>query len=112
VKCNIHFKSTIEVPFGTPIPTMDDPALTQFVSNITEQKTYIIPQKDITFPTKRKIHKIKKIHRSYMNTNRPLDKWKDPNMKKLTQKNIDDIYNYYMKLSLRKHKIERIIKFI
>ena len=64
VKCNIHFKSTIEVPFGTPIPTMDDPALTQFVSNITEQKTYIIPQKDITFPTKRKIPKIKKIHRS------------------------------------------------
>ena len=64
VKCNIHFKSTIEVPFGTPIPTMDDPALTQFVSNITEQKTYLIPQKDIQFPTKRKIPKVKKIHRS------------------------------------------------
>ena len=55
VKCNIHFKSTIEVPFGTPFPTMDDPALTQFVSNITEQKTYIIPIKDIQFPTKRKL---------------------------------------------------------
>ena len=33
-------------------------------SNITEQKTYIIPQKDIQFPTKRKIPKVKKIHRS------------------------------------------------
>jgi hypothetical protein len=64
VKCNIHFKSTIEVPFGTPFPTMDDPALTQFVSNITEQKTYIIPIKDIQFPTKRKLPKIKKIHLS------------------------------------------------
>jgi hypothetical protein len=43
---------------------MDDPALTQFVSNITEQKTYIIPQKDIQFPTKRKLPKVKKINLS------------------------------------------------
>jgi hypothetical protein len=33
-------------------------------SNITEQKTYIIPKKDIQFPTKRKIPKVKKIHLS------------------------------------------------
>jgi hypothetical protein len=33
-------------------------------SNITEQKTYIIPQKDIQFPTKRKIPKVKKIYLS------------------------------------------------
>lgn len=33
-------------------------------SNITELKTYIIPQKDITFPIKRKIPKVKKIYLS------------------------------------------------
>ena len=64
VKCNIHFKSTIEVPFSNPIPTLDDPAITQFVSNITEQKTYIIPIKDIKFPIKRKVPVINKIHLS------------------------------------------------
>ena len=33
-------------------------------SNISELKTYIIPIKDITFPIKRKIPKIKKIYLS------------------------------------------------
>ena len=33
-------------------------------SNISELKTYIIPIKDIQFPTKRKIPKVKKIYLS------------------------------------------------
>ena len=33
-------------------------------SNIAELKTYIIPIKDIQFPTKRKIPKVNKIHLS------------------------------------------------
>jgi len=33
-------------------------------SNISELKTYIIPQKDIQFPIKRKLPKVNKIHLS------------------------------------------------
>jgi len=34
------------------------------------------------------------------------------NMKTLTQKDINNIYNQYMKVRLRKSKIKRLLKFI
>jgi len=47
---------------------------------------------------------------SNIKINKPLQEWRDPNMKTLTQKDINDIYTQYMKVRLRKHKIERILK--
>lgn len=60
VNCTIYYKSTIQVP----ISDVNNYNLneTNILHNITEQKTYIIPQKDIQFPTKRKLPVINKIH--------------------------------------------------
>ena len=62
VNCNIYYKSTIQVPIGDINGYHFNE--TNKSNNITEQKTYIIPQKDIQFPTKRKIPKVKKIYLS------------------------------------------------
>ena len=62
VNCNIYYKSTIQVPIGEV--NSYNPNETNILHNISEMKTYIIPIKDITFPTKRKIPKVKKIYLS------------------------------------------------
>ena len=49
---------------------------------------------------------------SLIQINKPLQSWRDPSMKTLTQKEINDIYNQYMKVRLRKHKIKKILKLI
>ena len=62
INCNIYYKSTIQVPIGEV--NSYNPNETNILHNISEMKTYIIPIKDITFPTKRKIPKVKKIYLS------------------------------------------------
>lgn len=55
VDCTIQFKQTIkgDTQTNTTIQSLiADPTL---ISYIYETKTYIIPQKDIQFPTKRKL---------------------------------------------------------
>ena len=47
-----------------------------------------------------------------ININKPLQQWRDPNMKTLTQKDINEFYNQIMKVILRKHKIKKILKLI
>lgn len=62
VNCTIQYKQTIKNDPNNNNTTIQsliaDPTL---ISYIYEPKTYIIPKKDITFPTKRKTPKIKKI---------------------------------------------------
>ena len=62
VNCNIYYKSTIQVPIEDINGYHFNE--TNTLHNITELKTYIIPIKDIQFPTKRKIPKVKKIYLS------------------------------------------------
>ena len=65
VNCTIQYKQTIKGdPQGTNTTIqslISDPTL---ISYIYEKKTYIIPIKDIQFPIKRKIPKVKKIYLS------------------------------------------------
>lgn len=49
---------------------------------------------------------------SNLQINKPLQEWRDPNMKTLTQKDINEFYNNLMKVRLRKHKIKKILKLI
>lgn len=62
VNCNTYYKSNIQVPLEDINGYHYNE--TNTLHNISEQKTYIIPIKDINFPKKRKLPKIKKIHRS------------------------------------------------
>ena len=64
INCTIYSTQTITIDQSEITKTLDQIYAENKVSNIYEQKTYIIPQKDIQFPTKRKLPKIKKIHRS------------------------------------------------
>jgi hypothetical protein len=49
---------------------------------------------------------------SQIRINKPLQEWRDPNMKTLTQKDINEFYINLMKVRLRKHKIKKILKLI
>jgi hypothetical protein len=49
---------------------------------------------------------------SNLQINKSLQQWRDPNMKTLTQNDVNEFYNQIMKVSLRKHKIKKILKLI
>ena len=62
INCTIQFTQTIKNDPNNNNTTIQSLiADTTLLSYIYEPKTYIIPQKDITFPTKRKTPKVKKI---------------------------------------------------